>query len=179
MWWVWLGCGAFSFIGFWVVALRVRNRKYSGAAVIATVSSAIALGASLIWPPAETSKSTGADASSDSLASTTVTWVVMAVWVGLIAYGYYLNHDYKKFLAAEDEQNLRQWHATRAQVQALYEPGGVPAAPAFGASVPAPNPPPPPAGPPVDPLIEQADQYLATQPPGSRPGPLPPNAPGT
>ena len=180
MWWVWLGMGLLSFIGFVVVALRVQNQKFRRAAVIASVSCAIAIGAYLIWPPVEaTSESTSAEASSDSLAGTNGIWVVMAVWVGLIAYGHYLDRDYKKFLRAEDEQIELQWHANRAQVRAFYESGGVPSAPGYGASVRAPTPPRPPVAPPVDHLIEQANQYLATQPPGNRPGPLPPNVPET
>jgi hypothetical protein len=184
MWGVWLGMGLLSFIAFVVVALRVQRgkfrRKFRRAAVIASVSCAISIGAYVIWPPVETtSKSTGTDASSDSLAGTNGVWVVMAVWVGLIAYGHYLDRDYRKFLRAEDEQTLLQWHANRAQVRAFYEPGGVPSVAAYGASLPTPTPPPTPVAPPVNHLIEQADKYLATQPPGNRPGPLPPNAPGT
>ena len=179
MWWAWLGMGLLSFVGFVVVALRVQNRKFRRAAVIATVSCAIAFVAYLIWPPVveTTSESTAADESSDSLAGTNGLWVAMAVWVALIAYGYYLDRDYKKFLRAEDEQITLQWHANRAQVQAFYTPGGVPSAPAYGASVATPTP--TTVAPPVDHLIEQADRYLATQPQGNRPGPLPPNVPET
>jgi hypothetical protein len=147
--------------------------------VIASVSCAISFGAYVIWPPVETaSETTGTDASSESLAGTNGVWVVMAVWMWLIAYGYYLDRDYRKFLRAEDDATLLKWHANRAQVRAFYEPGGVPSARAYGATGPTPAPPPP-VAPPVDHLIEQADKYLATQPPGNRPGPLPPNEPGS
>lgn len=181
MWWVRLGLGLLSFIGFVVVALRVRNQKFRRAASIASVSCAIAIAAYVIWPPVQTTnQSASAASSSDSLAGTNGMWVAMVVWVGLIAYGHHLDRDYKKFLRAEDEQSELRWHANRAQVRAIYESGGASsAAPGYRASVPAPTAPRPPVASPVDNLIGEANQYLATQPPGNRPGPVPPNGPET
>lgn len=175
LWWVWLGAGFLSFIGFVVVAFRVQNQKFRRAAMIATVSCALAWGVYLIWPPVDTTGQSAGDANSDSLAGTNGGWVVMAVWVGLIAYGHFLNRDYRRFLKAEDERTMLKWHGSRAHVRALYQSGGVPSGPPTGAPIPAPTA--APATPRVDRLIEQADRYLASQPLGNRPGPMPPNAP--
>lgn len=172
-----MGCGLLSFIPFVVVAVRVQNRKFRRAAVIASVSCAISFGAYVIWPPVETSgESHSADASSASLSGTNGVWVVMGVWLWLIAYGYYVDRDYRQFLRAEDDQTLLKWHANRAQVRAFYEPGGAPTAAAYAAMGPTPAPPTHVATP-IEHLIKQADEYLATQPPANRPGPIPPNAP--
>jgi hypothetical protein len=182
LWWVYLGCGMGSCIGFIIVAVKVQNRKFVRAAVVSVVSCIVGFVSYEIWPPVEeASQTTRSGSSTDVATFTNSMWIITAIWIGLIVYGHILDRDYKKFLRAQDDENNLRWHATRAQARALYEPGagGFATAPRYVVPAPAPTPPPRPAVPSVDRLIAQADEFLTTQPPGNLPGPMPPNVPVT
>ena len=182
LWWVVLGFGSFSFIGFLIAAWKVRTPKFVRAAVIACVACGTGLASYSIWPPVEVAgPKTSSGVSDEVITSGNGVWIVVAIWLGLIAYGLFLDGDYKLLLRAQDDEKNLHWHATRAQAQALYGPGagGFASAPVYVAPAQAPTPPPEPAVPSVDHLIAQADEYLATQPRENLPGPMPPNVPVT
>lgn len=185
LWWVYLGLGAVSCIGFVIVAVKVQRRKFTWAAVISVVACGASFASYIVWPPAEESARENKSETDWDLGSISVSgWIFLAVWFGLILYGHVLNRDYKKFLRDEDDENILRWHSNRARTQAVYAPRTA------GAGPPPPQMPPPhdtqPADPPpsarsaptVDPLAAEADRFLAAQPPGNVPASTPPNAPG-
>jgi hypothetical protein len=178
LWWVYLGWGMFSWVGFTIVAVKVQTRRFVRAAVVSFVLCVTALAAAVIWPSAEElNENTNPDATGD-LSTLNGGWVVVAVWIGLIVYGHVLNRDYKEFLCDKDDQDYRRWHSAQAQARAFYAPqapAGV-TAPPYGSS-PAPGAHAP-SAPPVDVLGVEADRFFATQPPGNAPPTVPPNAPG-
>ncbi len=156
LWWVYLGWGMFSWVGFTIVALKVQTRRFVSAAVVSFVLCVTALAAAVIWPPAEElNENTNPDASGDP-STLNGGWVVLAVWIGLVVYGHFLNQDYKEFLRDKDDQDDRRWHSGKTQ------------APGYGA----------PSARPVDVPRVEADRYFAAQPPGNAPPTVPPNAPG-
>src|SRR5688500_8345646 len=80
LWWVYLGVGTLSWIGFVVVATKVRTRKFVSAAVVSTFLSGIAFAAYEIWPPADdVLQETDPEANVD-LSSYNGIWVVAALW---------------------------------------------------------------------------------------------------
>jgi hypothetical protein len=178
LWWVYLGAGMVSCIGFIIVAVKVQKQKFVWAAVVSFVACAVGFVSYAIWPPVEqVSQNTSSELSTDLGTVSTSIWIIMGIWIGLIVYGHVLDRDYKKFLRNEDDENNLRWLSTRAQTQALYAPPT-----AGGAPAPLYVPPPArhlraPLAPPVDPLGAEADRYLATQPSGNAPGSAPPNAP--
>lgn len=182
LWWVYLGAGLVSCIGFIIVAVKVPKRKFVRGAAVSFVACVVGFVSYEIWPPVEeASQTTRPGTSTDVATFTNSMWIITAIWIGLIVYGHILDRDYKKFLRAQDDENNLHWHATRAQARAFYGPGagGFASAPPYVAPAQAPQPPPQPAVPSVDHLIAQADKYLATQPPENLPGPMPPNVPVT
>lgn len=180
LWWVYLGAGLVSCVGFIIVAVKVQKPKFVRAAVVSVVACVVGFASYAIWPPIEeVSQNTSSESSTDLGTFSTSTWIIMGIWIGLIVYGHILDRDYKKFLRDEDDENNLRWHSTRAQAQAFYAPqtGGGASAPPY---VPPPAPHPrAPSAPPVDHLSFQADKYLANQPPGNAPASTPPNAPVT
>lgn len=86
------GLGMFSFVGFVYVALRVRSRRFWVACVVACVGSA------LVW----------------ALPSDWSGGIILAVWIGLIVYGFVLNRDYLR------------WRAGRTRVDAWYNQPSAP-----------------------------------------------------
>jgi hypothetical protein len=178
LWWVYLGAGTASCIGFIIVAVKVHNRKFVRAAVVSVVACIVGLVSYEIWPPVEEiSQNTSSESSTDLGTFSTSIWIIMGIWLGLIVYGHVLDRDYKKFLRDEDDANNLRWRSTRAQTQAFYARPTAGGAPAH-LYVPPPAPySRAPSAPPVDPLGAEADRYLATQPSGNAPGLAPPNAP--
>lgn len=176
LWWVYLGCGMLSCIGFTIVAVKVQNRKFVRAAVVSVVVCVVAFAAYGNWPPAEeANQKTNPDASGD-LSAFNGGWVVVALWIFLIIYGLVLNQDYKEFLRDKDYQDNLRWHSGKAQALAFYPqptPAGVTAPPYGPSSAPGHGAP---SARPVDVRVE-ADRYFATQPPGNAPAAVPPNAP--
>jgi hypothetical protein len=184
LWWVVLGFGSASFIGFLIVAWKVRTPKFVRAAVVAFVGCGAGVASYAIWPPTVVpGPNASSEVSDEVITSANSLWIVGSIWIGLIAYGLYLDGDFKKFLRAQDDANNLHWHETRAQARNSYKPGagGFSTASPYGAPAPAPAPTPPPQPPvrSVDHLIAEADQYLTTQPHGNLPGPMPPNVPVT
>ena len=175
---MYLGCGVGSCIGFIIVAVRVQTWKFVRAAIISVVACAVGFASNAIWPPVEdVNQNTGSRSSTDLDATSTSTWIIMVIWIGLIVYGHVLNRDYEEFLHAEDDENYLRWQSTKAQAQAFYAPPtGVGASAPPYVAPPAPSSSAP-SAPPVDHLRFQADEYLATQTPGNAPGMAPPNTP--
>ena len=178
LWWVYLGAGTASCIGFIIVAGKVKSRKFVRAAAVSVVVCGIAFAAYGIWPPAEDVSPNADPNASVDLSTLNGDWVVLAVWIGLIVYGHVLNQGYKEFLRSKDDQDDRRWHSGKAQAPAFYPhpappgmaapPYAPPSAPGYGA----------PSARPVDVPRVEADRYFATQPPGNAPAAVPPNAPG-
>lgn len=175
LWWVYLGAGLMSCIGFIVVAVKVRNRRFVRAAVVSVIACIMSFVIYDLWPPDEVKPSAGVESSTDATATfSNGMWIVTGIWIWLIVYGHVLNHDYKKFLGVKDDEERLRWHSTRDQAQARYAPptgAGASAPPHVVPSATAPEP----SAPSIDHLIVQADQYLTTQPPGNEPRPMPPN----
>ena len=176
LWWVYLGAGLVSCIGFIIVAVKVQKRKFVRAAAVSVVACIVSFVSYEIWPPVEeASRTTSSESSTDVATFTNSIWIITGIWIGLIVYGHILDRDYKKFLRDEDDENNLRWHSTRAQAQAFYAPraGAGASAPPYVAP-PGPSPSAPSAQP-FDHLSFQADKYLATQPPGNAPASAPPN----
>lgn len=139
LWWVYLGGGMLSWVGFTIVAVKVQTRRFVRAAVVSFVVCGIAFAAYGIWPPAEdVSPNADPDASVD-LSTFNGGWIVVALWTFLIIYGHVLNQDYKKFLRDKDDQDDRRCHSGKAQAVdvprveadryfATQPPGNAPAA---------------------------------------------------
>ncbi|WP_160292480.1 helix-hairpin-helix domain-containing protein [Arthrobacter sp. SPG23] len=107
-----LGFGVFSFVGFLYVALRVRNRKFWIACIVACLGATVMVIANSIWNTRNGSSSAGGA-------------VTMIVYVGLVVFAIVLNRDYLR------------WRANRTEANAWYnqsEASGVqgPMAPAPG-----------------------------------------------
>lgn len=179
LWWVYLGFGIVSFIGFLIVAVKVQNRRFVRAAVISFVACAASFAAREIWPLApDVSQNVTSEQSADLGSTSISTWIIMGIWIGLIVYGHVLNRDYKKFLRDEDHENLLRWHSNRAQTQAFTAPypSGFAPQPHYQS---APNADPGASSTPqADPLRAEADRFLAVQPLGNAPTQAPPNIPG-
>ena len=182
LWWVFLGFGTVSCVGFIIVAIKVHNRKFVHAAMISVVAAAVCIGTVSIWPPVdEVSRTTRSDTSTEVGNASISGWIIMAIWAGLILYGLILNQDYKKFLREQDDEDTRRRKSSEARAPVFYHRPATP-----GTATSSYPPPPPsapvnnaPSAPPVDVSRIEADRYFATQPAGNPPAADPPNAPLT
>lgn len=176
-WWVCLGFGMASCVGFVIAAFQIQTRKFAVAAVVSVLASTAAFAAMQLFDPG---LDPAVDASSDSTESSDLSlgvWVVVVVWAALVIYALILQPDFKRFLDAEDAASYARWNAARAQAHALYVPQPVqPPGAAAPPHVPPAAPPPTSAAPREDVLGAETDRYLAAQPAGNIPPPTPPNA---
>ena len=175
-WWVCLGLGIASFVGFIILAFKIQTRKFVVAAVVAIAASAAAFAAVELDPTFDT-------ATSDSSDTTGVSdvgfgfWVVVAIWAGLVVYALFLLPEVKRFLESEDAAAYARWNTTRGHAQGYYsQPVSKPRV------VPPPYVPPvaspaPPSATREDSLAAETDRYLAIGPSGNTPRPTPPNVP--
>ncbi|KRA37930.1 MULTISPECIES: hypothetical protein [unclassified Nocardioides] len=176
LWWVYLGCGMMSFIGFVVVAVKVQNRKFAIGAGVSIVACLSGFAAYQLFPSDVTTSTNASTETSGDLSSHGAgVWIIMAIWIGLIVYGHVLDHDYKKFLRNEEDEKSLRWHSARAREHAIYAP--VPAQ--SERALPHPSPQAPnvhtPTNPQIGALDAEVDRYLATQPLGNPPTAAPPN----
>lgn len=157
-----LGCGLLSFIGFFYCAIRVRTKKWWRIAAVTGALSAVGwLLMGLFGETEEGSESTDVPGPWDDIAA----GYVLALWIGLIVYGFIVNRDYLR------------WRASSTQAETWYnQPAG--AAPAANlASAPTH----PPANPAPTPLLDvDTSAYFAptapnpTVPPTTAAAPVPP-----
>jgi hypothetical protein len=176
-WWVCLGFGMASCVGFVIAAFKIQTRKFVVAAVFAVTASTAAFAAAELFDP-------GLDTASSANSETTKVsdlgvgfWVVVVVWAALVIYALILQPDVKRFLEAEDDAAVARWNAARARAYAQYPQPGQPSGSAAPSYVPPAAPTPTSAAPREDALGAAADRYLSAQPAGNIPTPTPPNAP--
>lgn len=181
LWWVYLGAGLLSWVGFVIVAVKMQNRRFTRAAVIAILGAAASAVADRIWRSAD---DVGAKAGPQGATETTVgTWIVLAIWAGLIVYGHVLNREYKEFLRKEDAAEISRWRAATAPVPPPYiSPTFITQGPPDTFPQPAPNfasnpHPPPPSSSQVDMLSMEVDRFFAIEPPGNEPARVRPGTP--
>jgi hypothetical protein len=171
-WWVCLGFGMVSCVGFVIAAFKIQTRRFVVAAVVAVVGSTAALGAAELDPSFNTT-------STDTSETTNVSdlgfgfWVVVVVWAALVIYALILQPEVTRFLEAEDAAAYARWNAARAQAHVVYTQPVVAAPPHAPPSAPSPRS----AAPQEDVLGAETDRYLAAGPGGNTPSPAPPNAP--
>jgi hypothetical protein len=97
-----LGCGFLSFVGFLYCAIRVRTKKWWKIAAITGALSALGwLLMSLFSETSEDSGSSDVPGPWDDIA----VGYVLALWVGLIIYGFVVNRDYLRWRAGETGSN--------------------------------------------------------------------------
>lgn len=174
LWWVYLGVGLLSWVGFLIVAVKMQNRRFTRAAVIAFMAAVACVVADQVWRSAE---DVGATASPQDAATSTIgTWIVWVIWAGLIVYGHVLNREYKEFLRNEDAEEASRWQSATAPVPPPYVSSTFTTAQAPPEVFPQPTPnfasnsqPPPPSSSQVDMISMEVDRFLGIEPPGNEP----------
>jgi len=174
-WWVCLGVGILSFIGFIVIAFRIQTRRFVVAAVVALAAGAAAFAAAELDPTFNAADTASSDATGVGDLGIGF-WVIVAIWIGLVVYALVLLPEVKRFLESEDAAAQARWNATRTYSQG-FRPNSV----SQPRVVPPPYVPPAASTPTPSPANEGslavgADRYLAAGPRGNIPPPHPPNA---
>lgn len=174
LWWVYLGAGILSCIGFIIVAVKVRRRRFVTAAVISVVACTVSFASRQIWPlPPEVGQTVAAGQGADSGGGNVSTTIITVIWIGLIVYGHVLNRDYKRFLRDQDNRRWRSGGAqshndphtsVRGAPHVHYQPA--PTADSSASSTLRGGPP-----------AIDVDRFLDLQPPGNEPARVPPNIP--
>lgn len=176
LWWVCLGLGIVSFVGFIIVAFKIQTRRFVVAAVVAIAASAAAIAAVELDPTFNTTTTDSSDTTGVSDVGFGF-WVVLAIWAGLVVYALFLLPEVKRLLDTEDAAAHARWTTTTAHAQGYYPQ------PVSQSRV-VPPPYVPPAAAPATPsaaqedlLAAETDRYLASGPNGNTPRPTPPNGP--
>lgn len=116
------GCGLLSFVGFVYVALRVRTKKFWIAAVVSCVASVPLWIASSTGEQAGTGDTGATPPAETAGLSDWAGGLILAIWGGLLVYGFLLNRDYLR------------WRASQDGSQAWYNQAATNAIPSMGSS---------------------------------------------
>lgn len=159
------GCGLLSFIGFLYCAIRVQTRKWwTRAAVTGGLTAVCWVLMTLFVESTEDGNGSASSTDRPGPGDDIATGVVIAVWVGMVIYGFIVNREYLRWRAGHFESSAWYNQPSDAGQSAAFAP-----APVQQIQPPAPAAPAPLLG--VDPNTYYAP--TPPTPPASQPAPAP------